>query len=145
MFKTILVPTDGTPLSDKAMNAAIELARDNPGSKIIGLSVAEPMPISRLEGLTRIDTLNYDLREQMLAQKHVDKIAEAAKAAGIPCETIVGQSADPHEEIIKVALHYGSDCIFMASHESKGFGKFVKVRESKKVLTHVNVPVLLYR
>lgn len=145
MFNNILVPTDGSTLSDKAMNAAIEFARNNPGSKIIGLAVAEPMPFSQLEGLSRMDTLNYDLREQMLAQSHVDRMAEAAKAAGVPCETLVEQSADPHQEIIKVASRYDSDCIFMASHGSKGFSKFFIGGEAQKALRQANIPVLLYR
>lgn len=145
MFKTILVPTDGSPLSDKAINAAIEFAQSN-GSKIVGLSVAEPYPYAPLtDGSMTVDAGSYEEKMREMAQLHVKKIADAAQAANIPVQTCVRQSFSPHEEIIAVALEYQCDIIFMASHGRKGLSRLFVGSETQKVLAHSTIPVLVFR
>ena len=68
-----------------------------------------------------------------------------AKAAGVPCETVVAQSTKPHEEIVRAANQYQCDCIFMASNGRKGLNKLFIGSETQKVLTTADVPVLVYR
>ncbi|CAN5907951.1 universal stress protein [soil metagenome] len=145
MFKTILVPTDGSPLSDKAINAAIEFAKLS-GSKIIGLSVAEPYLYTPLsEGPMAVDADSY--REKMLsmAQLHAQKIAEAAKEGGVAYETMVKESFSPYQEIINVAEEKKCGIIFMASHGRKGLSKLFLGSETQKVLAHSSIPVLVFR
>lgn len=145
MFKIILVPTDGSPLSDKAIKAAIEFAQGN-GSKIIGLSVAEPYPFLPLyEGIAMAEVNIYDEKMQERAQIHVQKIADLAKAANVPCETAIAQSFNPYEEIIKTAEKSHCDIIFMASHGRKGLNKLFMGSETQKVLAHSSIPVLVLR
>ncbi|MEO8407457.1 MAG: universal stress protein [Oxalobacteraceae bacterium] len=145
MFKTILVPTDGSPLSDKAINAAIEFAQSN-GGKIVGLSVAEPYPYAPLtDGSVTVDANSYEEKMREMAQLHVQKIANAAQAANVPCETFVRQSFRPHEEIISVAINNQCDIIFMASHGRKGLSKLFVGSETQKVLAHSTIPVLVFR
>ncbi|MEC5216286.1 nucleotide-binding universal stress UspA family protein [Actimicrobium sp. GrIS 1.19] len=145
MFKTILVPTDGSPLSDKAVNAAIEFARLS-GGKIIGLSVAEPYPYSPLsEGAMSVDAVAYQEKMLSMAQQHVKTIAEVAAAAGVPYETCVAQSFSPYEEIINVANNKSCDVIFMASHGRKGLNRLFVGSETQKVLAHTMMPVMVFR
>lgn len=145
MFKTILVPTDGSPLSTKAINAAIEFAQSN-GGKIVGLSVAEPYPYTPLtDGSITVDAHNYEAKMRELAQMHVQRIADAAQAANIPCETCVRQSFSPYEEIISVANKYDCEIIFMASHGRKGLSRLFVGSETQKVLAHSTIPVLVFR
>jgi len=145
MFKTILVPTDGSPLSDKAINAAIEIAKMN-GSKIIGLSVAEPYPFTHLyQDAGATDGWIYEEKMREVAQLHVQKISDAAKEAHVPCETIVAQSFSPYDEIVTVANKFGCDVIFMASHGRKGLNKLFVGSETQKVLAHTTLPVLVLR
>lgn len=145
MFKTILVPTDGSPLSDKAIEAAVEFAQTS-GSKIIGLSVAEPYPFSPLyEGAVMAEANIYDDKMQERAQMHVQKIAALAQAADVSCEVSVAQSFSPYEEIVKAAKKSHCDIIFMASHGRKGWNKLFLGSETQKVLAHSTIPVLVFR
>lgn len=145
MFKTILVPTDGSPLADKAINAAIEFAQTS-GGKIIGLSVAEPYPYTPMtDGSVAVDANAYEDKMREMAHLHVQKIANAAQAANVPCEICVRQSFRPYEEIISVAISNKCDIIFMASHGRTGLSKLFVGSETQKVLAHTNIPVLVFR
>jgi len=145
MFKTILVPTDGSLLSAKAINAAIEFASGN-GSKVIGFTVVEPYPISYLaEGSVVIDPDAYDKEMQALAEARVKNIADAAKARGVTVETEIAVSTSPGEEIVKAAEKFHCDVIFMASHGRKGLNKLFVGSETQKVLASTNLPVLVIR
>lgn len=145
MFKTILVPTDGSPLADQAIKAAIEFAQSN-GGKIVGLSVAEPYPYAPLtDGTVTVDAHGYEAKMREMAQTHVQKIADAATAANVPCETCVRQSFSPYEEIISVANEYQCEIIFMSSHGRKGLTRLFVGSETQKVLAHSTIPVLVFR
>jgi len=145
MFKTILVPTDGSPLSDKSVSAAIEFSKLG-GGKIIALSVAEPYPFSPLyESASAMEATNYDEQMRARAQQIVDKVAVAAKNANVPCEVVVGLSFSPYEEIIHAAKKYECDVVFMASHGRKGLNKLFLGSETQKVLAHSTIPVLVFR
>ena len=145
MFKTILVPTDGSHLSDKAIDAAIEFAKIN-GSKIIGLSVAEPYPFSPLaESTVAAESATYEQKMQELAQLHVQKIADLALTSNVPFETATALSFSPYEEIIKAAKKFNCDVVFMASHGRKGLNKLFLGSETQKVLAHSTIPVLVFR
>lgn len=145
MFKTILVPTDGSSLSDQAINAAIEFAQST-GGKIVGLSVAEPYPYAPMtDGSVTVDANNYEEKMREMAQMHVRKIADAAQAANVTYETCVRQSFRPYEEIISVAKKHHCDVIFMASHGRKGLSRLFVGSETQKVLAHTTIPVLVFR
>jgi nucleotide-binding universal stress UspA family protein len=145
MFKTILVPTDGSDLSMKAIEAAIEFAKSG-GGKLIGLSVAEPYPFTPLaEGAMAADPGIYEESMMAMAQQNVQKISDAAAQAGVPCEAVATQSFSPSEEIINTAQKYSCDVIFMSSHGRKGLSKLFVASETQKVLAHSTIPVLVFR
>lgn len=145
LFRKILVPTDGSPLSDKAVEAAIAFARDQ-GAQLVGLSVAEPYPFSPMSESAFLDERDaYEARSRELAQERVGRIAAAAKSAGVQCETTVAQSFAPYDEIIKAAEGQGCDLIFMASHGRKGISRLFIGSETQKVLAHSTIPVMVYR
>jgi nucleotide-binding universal stress UspA family protein len=147
MFKTILVPTDGSELSGKAIQGAIELAKLS-GGRIIAVSVAEPYPYqyTALEPGGDPPAQNlYEKQMQAHARTHVDEVADAAKKAGVPCETHVPLSFSLYDEIIKAAAEYHCDVILMASHGRKGLNKLFLGSETQKVLAHSTIPVMVYR
>jgi len=145
MFKTILVPTDGSELSAKAINTAIDFAKVG-GGKIVGLSVAEPYPFTPLaEGAMAADPGIYEESMLAMARQNVQQIADAAAVAGVPCEVVVTQSFTPSEEIINTAQKHGCDAIFMSSHGRKGLSKLFVGSETQKVLAHSTLPVLILR
>ncbi|MBC7499384.1 MAG: universal stress protein [Herminiimonas sp.] len=145
MFNTILVPTDGSALAMKAVDTAVEFCCLTKGT-IIGLSVAEPYPFALLtEGAVAAGVAEYE--EQSLAQswRHVEVIAEAARAASVRCETVVTQGARPYEEIIHTAEKFKCDAIFIASHGRWGLSRLFVGGETQKVLAHTTLPVLVIR
>ncbi|HEY0847121.1 MAG TPA: universal stress protein [Noviherbaspirillum sp.] len=145
MFSKILVPTDGSPLSDRAINAAVEFAKEF-GGRIIGLSVAEPYPFSPLSGSAFTDERSaYESRAREVAQEYVRRIAAAAHVVGVPCETVVTQSFSPADDIIAVARQHACDVIFMASRGRKGLESIFIGSETHKVLAGADIPVMVFR
>ena len=145
MFKHLLVPTDGSPLSAKAARAAIEFAKAV-GARITALSVAEPYPYSAMAESTYLpDQSRYEKEMQDHALRVVAEVAELASADGVPCDTLVGLSFSPYEEITTTARELGCDAIFMASHGRKGINRLFVGSETQKVLAHTMLPVMVFR
>lgn len=145
MYKTILLPTDGSDVAQQAVDAALGFARCC-GSRIVALSVAEPYPsVPVADGALVIDP-GIDSRElQAEARERVEQIAQAAQVAGVECTTVVALSFHPHEEIIAAAQKYHCDVIFMASHGRRGLSRLIAGSETQKVLACSPVPVLVLR
>ncbi|MDB5838087.1 MAG: universal stress protein [Herminiimonas sp.] len=145
MFKTIMVPTDGSPLAEKAVRTAADFCRLG-GGRMIVLSVAEPYPYTSVpDGAFVPDLTAYERQMRAFAQQHVEEAAKIAAAANVPCETRVTLSFSPHEEIVQTANDLGCDAIFMASHGRKGLSKLFVGSETQKVLAHTTLPVLVLR
>jgi nucleotide-binding universal stress UspA family protein len=145
MFKTILVPTDGSELADKAVLAAVDFAKACDG-KIIGLSVGQSYPYSPLaESAFLPNPAVYDKGMLEIAENHVARVKAAAAKAGVPCETLATLANDPAGEIIDTALKHGCDIVFMASHGHHGIQRLILGSVTQKVLAHSTVPVLVFR
>lgn len=145
MFKTILVPTDGSPLSEKAVEAAVKFASVG-DARVVALSVCEPHHNAHLsEGSAVVDTNRHESRMQEVAQTYVNHVAAIAKSENVPCDTVIKKSSNPHEEIINSAKEFNCDVIFMASHGRKGLSALVVGSETHKVLAHSTIPVLVFR
>lgn len=145
MFKKILVPTDGTALSEKVIAAAIPFAHINPGSQIFGLSVIVPISHSPFHGFSASYLHEHEKHIDDHAHRHVGILKAAVNAAGLPCDVLVTKASSPADEIVRVAEAYGCDCIFMASHGRKGLNKLFVGSETLKVLAQAEVPVMVYR
>lgn len=145
MFKTILLPTDGSQLSEKATATAIQFAQLN-RAKIVAISVVQPFPLSSFgDGGVMFDASVYEQQMQDAAQHNVDKVGAAAQAAGVPFEAVVALSVSPYDEIVAAATEYNCDIIVMASHGRKGLNKLFIGSETQKVLAHTSLPVLVLR
>lgn len=147
MFKTILVPTDGSALAEKAVTAAISFAKEV-NARVVGLAVADykfPAALYEDNGGAPTNLAAYEAKARMLAQRHVDKVKEMARSAEVPCETVVALSSTPYQQIIEVATQQGCDIIFMASHGLSGLQSLLIGSETQKVLAHSNIPVLVFR
>ena len=146
MFKSILLPTDGSDLSEKATAIAIEFARAH-GARIVGVSVVQPFPFTPMavDGAVIPDAEVFDTQATVAATSHLDKIAAAAAAAGIAFEGVVANSHSPYEEIVAAAEKHHCDIILMASHGRKGLNKLFLGSETQKVLAHTHLPVLVLR
>ena len=145
MFTSILLPTDGSDLSDKATAIAVDFAKLHQ-ARIVAVTVIQPMLLPSLgDSGAMIDTGQYETQIQNAARHHIDKVAAAASAAGIPFEGVIAMSPNPYEEIVEAAKKYGCDLIMMASHGRKGLNKLFLGSETQRVLSHTTLPVLVLR
>jgi nucleotide-binding universal stress UspA family protein len=147
MFKHILIPTDGSPVANKAVKAGIQLARTL-GAKVSGYYAVEAIqPRVYGEGYmmngSTIKALERSARA--VGQKHIDNMAKVAKVAGVGFSGVVAMAETPYEGIIATAKKRKCDAIFMASHGRRGLAGFIMGSVTQKVLTHSKLPVLVYR
>ena len=145
MYKHILIPTDGSALSAKAIEQAISLAK-SVGARVTGLTVSIPFHVFALDPLMVSDTAEQYKKDcEDRAEKFLDAITVAAKAAGVQCEVAHVTADHPYEGIIDTATLKGCDLISMASHGRKGVAGLVLGSETHKVLIHSKIPVLVSR
>jgi nucleotide-binding universal stress UspA family protein len=149
MYKHILVPTDGSPLSLKAAKEAAALAKKI-GAKITAVFVTEPfMPPASNEALLprNMDTLQTAHRKAAAANAEhaLGKVAATAKAAQVSCESLHVTNDRAWDGIIRAAKKEKCDLIVMASHGRKGLAGLLLGSETTKVLTHSKTPVLVCR
>ncbi len=144
MYSKILVPTDGSALSQQAAAAAVEFARAV-GAEIVAVSVAQPYPMIAAEAVVVLDTETETRALLEQAQQNVDKVAQLAKAAGVACSVGTALSYVPHEEIIKAAVDHHCDLIFMGSHGRHGLSKLLAGSVTQNVLAYSSIPVLVLR
>ncbi len=145
MFDKILVPTDGSELADKAVQAAVNFAREK-GGKLVALGVAEPYPYSPLgEPAFLPDYPTWEKENEALIRKDVERVCTLARAAGVSCETQVLLGSDPADEIVRVADEQACDAIFMTSHGRRGFDRLLLGSVTQKVLLKSALPVVVFR
>ena len=145
MYRNILVPTDGSPLSATAITQAVALAKSI-GAKVMGVIVSVPFHTFALDPMMVSETKDtYKKHCEELAVKSLGVIKTAASAAGVPCEVMQVNAEHPYEGIIETAKTAGCDLIFMASHGRRGASALLLGSETVKVLTHSKIPVLVSR
>jgi nucleotide-binding universal stress UspA family protein len=147
MFKHILIPTDGSPVAAKAIQAGVALAKEM-GASVTGYYAIEPPPTHLYgEGYIADRRLVDELarRSRDVAQKSVDEVKQAADAAGVACDTLVGEAVAPYNGIIRAAEEKRCDAVFMASHGHRGLSGLLLGSVTQKVLTHSKTPVLVFR
>ena len=149
MYKHILVPTDGSELSNKAVAQAIKLAKAV-GAKMTAVHVVGSYHLA-LPGenfaTPEIASLmqRFEEEEATRAKQILGPIKDAAITAGVECEVIVANGEVPYEMIIDQATRFGCDLIIMASHGRSGLQGILLGSVTQKVLTHSKIPVLVCR
>jgi len=147
MFKHILLPTDGSSVALKAVQAGIALAKDM-GARVTAYYAIDTPPTHLYsEGYVGDRRLVDELarRARDIAQRSVDEVKTAAQAAGVPCETVIGEDAHPAAGIVETATARKCDAIFMASHGHRGLQTLLLGSVTHKVLAHSKIPVLVFR
>lgn len=147
MFKHLLVPTDGSALSDETIAAAIALAFET-GARITFLYVRPDYPVSYFGEGALVDPTTPDSFAEMterVAAEILERSALQARECSVPHDTCAVINDMPYEAIIETARKEGCDLIFMASHGRKGLVGMILGSETQKVLTHSSIPVLVYR
>ncbi len=144
MFKRILVPTDGSDLTVKAVNTAIGLARIH-GAQLYTLSVKEPFPYSAVSEMQPTPPQEFFDAQERIAQDRVRAVVSVATQSDVPCEAVTLEALHPWEAIIDHANNRQCDLIVMSSHGRRGVTALLLGSETQKVLTHCKIPVLIVR
>jgi nucleotide-binding universal stress UspA family protein len=146
MFKHILIPTDGSSVAAKAIQAGVALASEM-GAKVTGFCAEEPPQSRYKDGLVVPHELHAELerRSREYAERSVAEIEKAARTVGVAFEPLVVQSGMPYQAIIDAAQEKKCDAIFMASHGHRGFAGLLLGSVTNQVLTHSKIPVLVFR
>ncbi len=147
MFNSILVPTDGSKLSQKAIEKAILLASTT-GASLVALHVYPKFgggPYGTV-GHAKDAMADVHMRHhEAQAAKMFDGVARLASAADVKLDCVLAEGDDVHQQILAVARKRRCDLICMASHGRRGLAGVVLGSETQKVLTHSALPVLVVR
>jgi nucleotide-binding universal stress UspA family protein len=147
MYKRILVATDGSTLSNKAIRSGIDLAAAT-GAELFALYVVPRYPLSYFEGGPNISNTEIARTENEWAdrgQAVVDGVRDAAKVAGVKAKGLLARSDLVAESIVAAAKKHKCGLVVMASHGRKGLKRILLGSETQQVLTHSSVPVLVVR
>ena len=148
MYKHILVPTDGTKLSARAIRAAVALAKTC-GAKITGVYVIPPyVPPVYSEGMLYVADIGPQRHKELMAKaakKALEALGAEARRSAVACATAAPLAEQPWQGILKTARGKRCDLIVMASHGRRGIAGLLLGSETTKVLTHSKIPVLVCR
>ncbi len=147
MYKRILVATDGSTLSKKAVSSAIELAAAT-GAELVALKVVARYPMSYFEGGLAVQASEVARIEKQWgdnAQAIVDAVQKAAAARAVKAKALTVKSNLVSDAVIAAAKKHKCDLIVMASHGHRGIKRLLLGSETQLVLTHSHIPVLVLR
>jgi len=142
MFKRILVPTDGSEVTRRAVATAIGLARSL-GADIETLCVKEPFPYGAVAEMQPTPPQEFFDAQERAATGHVKAVVDACAAAGVSCHAQTVDGLQPWEAIVAHAEQAGCDLLVMGSHARSGLAALFMGSETQDVLKHTRIPVLV--
>jgi nucleotide-binding universal stress UspA family protein len=147
MYKHILIPTDGSELSLKAVEHGVSLAKTT-GAKVTSITVVSPVLLFNLDpGQFKEPSEEWGYKPQLerFANKCLDQVKSVALEKGVTCNVMYVEHDQPYQAIIDAAENERCDLICMASHGRGGLAAVVLGSQTVKVLTHSKIPVLVCR
>ena len=147
MYKKILIPTDGSPLSRKAILAGVKFAK-TVGARVTGFYAAPPATPLEYRGMFPVGYVDPATRARLIekaASKYLAVIREAARVAGVRCSVEHVTDDFPADAIVAAAKRYKCDLIFIASHGRHGFKTSLLGSQTQKVLAQSPIPVVVHR
>lgn len=147
MFNRILLPTDGSPVSHKAVKQGVALAKTL-GAKVVGFFSPEDyraLLYSEYVPPSLMSEEEFQAQARKTAERHLAFVEKAASAENVGYEGFYLASGAPWEAIIAAAKKKRCNLIIMGSHGRSGLAGLVLGSQTTKVLTHSKVPVLVMR
>jgi nucleotide-binding universal stress UspA family protein len=147
MYQRILVATDGSTLSKKAVRSGIDLAAAT-GAELVAFNVVPRYPMSYFDGALTISPDEIARTEKQWhdrGQAMVERVCDSAVAEGVKAKAVVAHSDLIAEAIMAAVRKHKCDLVVMASHGRKGIKRVLMGSETQHVLTHSTVPVLVLR
>lgn len=145
MFKHILLPTDGSALSDSAARKCLAFAREI-GAAVTALHVRPVYRMPAYQAEVSVYTgEQFEQEPEDASRTYLAGIEASAAAQGVACDSVCVADDHPFEAIIRVAREWDCDLVAMASHGRKGVAGLLVGSQTQKVLSHSEIPVLVYR
>lgn len=144
MYRSILIPTDGSEITAKAISTGIALAKAL-GAQLSTITVKEPFPYSAISDMQPIPPDEFYDAQERIALVRVKQVVTAAREAGLECQGFTVEAQHPWEAIVDHARTQGCDLIVMASHGRRGVSALLLGSETTRVLVHCDVPVLVVK
>ena len=148
MYHHILITTDGSELSFRALTHGLALAK-SVGAKVTALTVTEPWSAgemaSRAELGAQHPVEDYETAAEARAMRILDVVRERADAAGVPCQMVHEPDSRPSEAILRVAQDRGCDLIVVSTHAREGLARIIIGSQASEVISQAKVPVLVCR
>ncbi len=147
MFKTVLIPTDGSPLSLQAALNGVQLAKAL-GGKIVAFYAAPPATPVEYKGVFPVRIMAPEQHQRIIekaAAKYLGQIADAAAKAGVPCNAVHVTNDFPADAILAAAKKYKCDLIYMGAHGKRGLTGVLLGSQTQKVLANAKIPVVVDR
>ena len=148
MFKKILLPTDGSEISEKAAEAGLQLASTLSAEVVVlyvTQPVAAPMGFDGMAAAYAAPDPELDAEAQKHAEAYLARIEAMARAHAVPCSTRLVSNFNVADGVAQAAQDAGCDLIFMASHGRSGLSRLLLGSVTTKVVSIATVPVLVYR
>lgn len=146
MFKHILMPTDGSEHSEQAIKRGIELAKLC-NAKVTGIHVVPDyhMMLAYEGAFDSITDDKIQEEAQQNAARFLEFVKTSARAANVPCDTVVTANVHPYDAIVNTANERGCDLIVMTARYRKGLAKLIMGDEATRVLHRASIPMLIFR
>jgi nucleotide-binding universal stress UspA family protein len=146
MFKHILIPTDGSELSQKAIRIGVELAKFH-GARVTGVhAIPDYHLMIAYEGaFDPVTEERIEKEARVRGDSYLEFIRKTCAASDVPCDTVCETSDHPYDAILKTANAKGCDLILLHSHGRKGLAAVLLGSETRKVLTYSKIPVMVVR
>ncbi len=144
MYRRILVPTDGSEITAKTVDTAVALAKAL-GAEIFTIGVKEQFPYGAAADIQPAPPQSFYDDQERVAVSHVRDVVAACAAAGVVCHAATVDAMTPWEAILEHATANACDLLVMGSHGRSGFAAFLLGSETRDVLSHTTLPVLVVR
>ena len=147
MYKRILIPTDGSAVARKAVDAGVALAKSL-GASVVGyhaIDALENIYVHGGSGVRQAAAATIERGKREAGERQLDEIRKAAAAAGVACETVVSSPAEPYQGIIDTARAKRCDLVCIGSHGRGGVTSVILGSVAQKVLSRSKIPVLVCR
>lgn len=144
-LETLLVPTDGSPLSVAAALKAVHFARRLEAQLLVFHSIPLYQYPVYLGGIPfeYPSEADYETQCRAIADRYLELVARAARAEGVMASTRIGFNSSPAHAIVEAAKNENCTLIFMGSHGRGGLSRLFLGSVALKVLTLAHIPVMV--
>jgi nucleotide-binding universal stress UspA family protein len=147
MYKTLLVPLDGSEIAECTLAHTIEIAQKFQVPNVTLIKVNEPFNLGwavngELSGISGIDEKGIDEKAETESKAYLAKKAADLKQEGIKAKTVL-LKGDAADQILMYSDKVPVDLIIMATHGKTGFTRWAMGSVADRIVRHSKVPVML--